>query len=374
MTNNKAQSLSFTNKLMSGLSALKQPFLAIAFGLVVGAIVILAMGESPVVVYGEMFEKSFFSSYYLLQTLSRATPIIICAMATAMAWRAGYINIGVEGQMVVGGFVSAVSAIYIPGPAFIILPLSLALGVIAGGLYATIASYLYYKFGVSMVICTLMLNYVANNITSYFVSHPLQDQSGDGLALQTILIPEGMHFLKFDKMASINVSFVLAIFITIAFLLYSKRTVLGYESRMGGLNPYFAEYGGIKGVKTLLITMFLSGGIAALAGTGDIFGIKYRYIDAMLSSPSYAWTGLMAALIADLHPVGMFFAAIFLAGLQVGGQSIQRTADIPIEMATIIQCCITLFVSVKLVIKFVKKKKADKGTAESAQSAQGGNK
>ncbi len=374
MTDNKALSKIFVSKLSSLGSALKQPLIATLFGLLVGAIVIVAMGENPVVIYAEMFEKSFFSSYYLLQTLSRATPIIICAMATAMAWRAGYINIGVEGQMVVGGFVSAVSAIYIPGPPALILPLSLILGIIAGGLYATIASVLYYKFGVSMVICTLMLNYVANNIVSYFVSHPLQDTSGDGLALQTILIPDGMHFLKFDQMSTINVSFILAIVITIAFLFYSKKTVLGYESRMGGLNPYFAEYGGVKGVFTLLVTMFLSGGIAALAGSGDIFGIKHRYINAMLSSPSYAWTGLMAALIADLHPVGMFFTAIFLAGLQVGGQSIQRTADIPIEMSTVIQCCITLFVSVKLVIKFVKKKKASESAVSATDATQGGSK
>ena len=125
---------------------------------------------------------------------------------------------------------------------------------------------------------------------------------------------------------------------------------------MGGFNPSFARYGGTKQVKVMIITMALSGAIASIAGTAEVFGLKYRYADGMLSSTSYAWTGLMAALIADLNPVGMFFVSIFLSGLQIGGSAIQRSLGIPLEIATIIQCCITLFVSVKLIFKVRQKK------------------
>lgn len=158
--------------------ALRQPLIATVFGLVVGAIVILVCGQNPITVYAEMFDKSFLKPYYLFSTLTRATPIIICAMATGMAWRAGYINIGVEGQMVTGTFVATVCALYIPGPPVLVALLSWIIGMAAGALYALLPAVLTWKFNVSMVITTLMLNYVANYISSYFVTYPLKDTSG----------------------------------------------------------------------------------------------------------------------------------------------------------------------------------------------------
>lgn len=338
--------------------AISQPLIATVFGLLVGAVVIALTGKNPLDIYFQMFSKSFFTPYYLLQTLTRSTPIIICAMATAMAWRAGYINIGVEGQMVIGGFVAAVCALYIPGPPIVVILISIALAVVAGGLYASICAVLDDKFGVSIVICSLMLNYVANNVTSYFVAYPLKDPGGDGIAQQTLQIAQSLRFWKLPGKSTFNLSFFIAIAITILLIVFSRYTTTGYESKMGGFNPQFARYGGINQRRMLYITLALSGAIAAMAGAGEVFGVKYRYIDSMFSGPSYAWTGLMAALIADLNPIGMFVVSIFLSGLQVGGLAIQRTSGIPLEMATIIQCCITLFVSVKLTVRYIRKKKS----------------
>lgn len=137
---------------------------------------------------------------------------------------------------------------------------------------------------------------------------------------------------------------------------------------MSGLNPFFAIYGGVKRAKVMFLTMFLSGAVGALAGGVEVLGLKYRYIDNMLASGNYAWTGLQAALIANLNPVGMFFTSIFLAGLQQGGAALQRKVDLPLEISTIIQCSITLFVSVKFTWNLIKKKKMQKALAE------GGNK
>lgn len=337
--------------------ALRQPLIAVVFGLLVGAVVILACGQNPAAVYLEMFDKSFLKPYYLFSTLTRATPIIICAMATSMAWRAGYINIGVEGQMVTGTLVATVAALYIPGPPVLVGLLAWILGMAAGALYALLPAVLTWRFQVSMVITTLMLNYVANNIASYFVTYPLKDTSGDGLSLQTPEIHELMRLPRLSSTSTFNAGFLIAVAVLLFMVFVTRKTVFGYESKMGGYNPSFARYGGTKQVKVMMITMALSGAIASIAGTAEVFGLKYRYSDGMLSSTSYAWTGLMAALIADLDPVGMFFVSIFLSGLQIGGSAIQRSLGIPLEIATIIQCCITLFVSVKLVFK-VKRKKA----------------
>ncbi len=304
-----------------------------------------------------MFSKSFLTKYYFLQTLTRATPIILCSLATCMSWRAGHINIGVEGQMVVGGFVGAISAIYIPGPPILIMILAIIMAMIAGGLFAGISAVLEYKFGVSLIISTLMLNYVASYVTSFFVSGSLKAVSADGVALQTEMVPEGMRIWNLIPKTTFNFSFVIAVIITILFVFYTKYTVFGYESRMTGLNKECAKFGGIKPVKIILLSMFLSGAIAGIAGIGEVFGYKGRFIEGMLTSSSFAWTGLMAALMAGLNPIGSFFTSIFLAGLQVGGQSIQRSAGVPLEIATIIQSSITLFISVKIAFNFFKGKK-----------------
>lgn len=344
--------------------ALKQPLLATIFGLLIGAIVIVLAGEKPIEVYNELFRKSFIQPYYLMQTLTRSTPIIICSIATAAAWRAGYINIGVEGQMIIGSFVATVCAIYIPGPPRLIMVISIIIGMAAGALYALIPALLRLKYNVSLVISTLMMNYIASYVTSYFVAYPLRDRSGDGLATQTVMIEEGMRFLKFNPRYTFNVGFILAIIIVLIFIYVSRNTTFGYESKITGLNPNFAKYGGVKDRRVMLMTMALSGAIAALAGVTEIYGVKFRYTDAMFTSTSYAWTGLMSALIASLNPIGMFFSSIFLAGLQVGGQSIQRTAGVPLQMSTLIQCCITLFVSVKIVFNFRRTRSISKKTTE----------
>lgn len=329
------------------VDVMRQPILATIFGLVVGAIVIMTSSENPLGIYKIMFQKSFFEFHYLIQTLTRSTPIMICGIATAAAWRAGYINIGVEGQMIFGGFAAAICSIYMPGPAIIVLPVSIIVGMIVGGFYAWISGALFVRYRVPIVISTLMMNYIASNITSYFVSFPFKDLSGDGLASQTVMIDDSLKFLRLIPRTSFNIAFFMALIIVILFYYMERYTVFGYESKMTGLNPNFARYGGVKEKRVIYKTMFLSGAIAALAGVAEIYGVKYRFIDGMFTSTSYAWTGLMTALIANLHPIGIAASSIFLAGLQVGGQSIQRVSSIPVEMATLIQCCITLFVSVK---------------------------
>ena len=291
-------------------NVMKQIILATIFGLLVGAVVIIISKENPIEVYGQLFEKSFIKPYYLMQTLTRATPIIICAIAIAAAWRAGYINIGVEGQMVFGSFAATVVAIYLPGPAFLVMIISIIVGMAAGAFYAMIAAILNIRYGASIIIPTLMMNYIANYTTSYFVNFPLKDKSGDGLASQTVMIREGIRFMKLSSKTTFNIGFLIAIIIVILFIFLSKKTIFGYESKMTGLNPNFAQYGGVKQKNIMLKTMALSGAIAAIAGITEIYGVKYRFAEAMFSSTSYAWTGLMAALIASLNPIGIFFVSI----------------------------------------------------------------
>src|SRR5699024_7270597 len=230
----------------------------------------------------------------------------------------------------------------------------------AGALYAMTAAILNIKYGVSIIICTLMSNYIAEHITSYFVTYPFKDQSGSSLAIQTAKLDPAMRFMRFGTRSTFNIGFLIAILAVVLFIFMIKKTIFGYESKMTGLNPSFAQYGGVKQKSVMLRTMALSGAVAAMAAVVEIYGLNFRYTDAMFTSTGYAWTGLMSALIANLNPIGMFFSSIFLAGLQVGGQSIQRSSNVPLQTATVIQACITLFVSVKLTISFVRRSRKPK--------------
>lgn len=347
--------------ILDSFQSLKRPFIAIILGLLVGAIVIIASGENPITVYSKMFENSFFKPYYLFSAFTRATPIMICAFATSISWRAGYYNIGIEGEMVVGTVTSVVLALTLPGPRLLVFIIAWLGGLIAGAIYAIIPAFLQMSFGASLTIISLMMNYIARYLTGYLVTYHLRDtSSSDIAAIQTPLLDEGLRLPKLLAQGTFNMGFIIAIIIMLILIFYTRKMVLGYESKMTGLNPYFATYGGINKKKTMFITMAFTGAVASVAGSCIVFGVDYRYLDGMLTSGNYAWTGLMAALIANHNPIGVFLSSIFLAGLQIGGGAIQRSMKMPVELATIIQCCITLFVAIKLDFNFGKYISKDK--------------
>lgn len=339
-----------------------QPLLAIFVGLLIGAVVIVAIGENPLQIYAVMLKGGFGTLYYFLATLTRSIPIIMCGVGAAFAWRAGYINIGGEGQMIVGGFMATVTALYIPvkGPVGILIVI--LAGMLFGGLYALLASWLDKRFGVILLISTLMFNYIAHYITYYFVAYPLKDNTIDGIVAKTAQVDKSLWLKRFSFVTgtTFHTGFFIALLAVGILIFITRKTIFGYESRMVGLNPDFAQYGGVKSKKVMYLTMLGSGALCGLGGTLEVLGLKHLYMHGMLKSPSYAWTGLMAALIANLDPVGTVICAIFLAGLQTGGSALERNTTVPLEITTIIQAVITLLVSAKLLVRIVevRKKKA----------------
>ena len=129
---------------------------------------------------------------------------------------------------------------------------------------------------------------------------------------------------------------------------------------MLGYNPFFSDYGGINRTRMMLLSMMLSGGLAGLAGTVEVLGMQYRYIDGALTIPGFAWTGLMAALLANSHPIGTAFGAVLLTALQTGAMGVERNTDVPLEIASVIQAVIILFISAKFSYSFYKKWKKEK--------------
>lgn len=344
-----AKSISEKNKIIQSVFT---PVAAILFGLAVGALIMLAVGTDPLFAYKEMFGKSFLNPYYLGQTIVRSLPIMLSGVAAAVAWRAGYINLGMQGQMCVGGLCAALVALFFPVKAWWVTIICFAVGSIAGAIWALIPTFFDYKYNASLIITTLMLNYATNFLTDFFVTGPIKDTAGDGMAQQSPQIAECMRFFRFSNKNAMNTSVFLGIIVVILIHFFLKKSRFGYESKITGLNRSFADYGGIKSGKMMFTTMGLSGALCGFAACIEIFGARYRYIGAMFTSTGYSWTGLMAMLIAAYNLIMTLVYSILLSGLTIGGQALQRTVGLPMQISDIIQAVITVFVSVKVLIDF----------------------
>jgi len=314
-------------------------------------VVILVIGKNPLLAYGEMIRGAFGKQVYLMNTLKRATPIIMGGLAVCVAWRSGYEAMGGEGQMILGAVAAALAGYYLPLPGWLRIPAALLAAAAAGALYSVVSGWLFERFDVTFVISTLMMNYIANYFAAYLCNYPLRDPEANVYQMQnaqTGKLPAEATLPPIMK-GWVHWGFVLAVAAVIVTWFLFKKTSFGYKSRMGGLNPRFALYGGINARWMLYLVMILSGVMAGLGGAFEVMGSKGRYVDQMIFSTGYAWTGMVAALLANMNPVGTLLASILLAGLAVGGSTMMLNMDIPLEVCNIIEGIITLFMSAKMI-------------------------
>ncbi len=343
------------------LEPLKQPAMAIGFAFLVGAILMISTGENPFEVYGIMFKGAFSSQFYLSATLAKATPIILTGLGASVAWRANCFAIGGEGQMVIGALTAAVIAIYLPGPLWIRFIMSVLGGVVIGGGMSLLSAYLFEKLQMSLSISTLMMNYASKFLAMGIVVAFFLDTSvTNGMLKQTRQIPEGIRFPRLNADYALTIGFFIAVIIVFLVWFLLNKTKYGYESKMTGFNPEFAKFGGINAKRIMYLSLFISGVLCAFAGVSEVYGTYFRYVSGSLVSGQTAWIGLNAALISAYNPIGVLISSIVLASIQTGGTAISRFTDVPLEIAQILQGCITLFISAKIVIKWRLKKKAVK--------------
>lgn len=327
---------------------LGQPLVAVVISLFIGAVVIAICGENIFTAYGAMLRGAFGNSFYINDTLKRATPIIMGGLAVCIAWRSGYEAMGGEGQMIFGALVSALVAYYTPVPGILRIILAMLAAVTVAALFSMLTGWLYEKFDVTFIISTLMLNYIANYIASYLTNYVVKDPEGlDINAVQTGKIAAEARLPAITS-GSVHWGFILALIAVVLVYFLFKKTTFGYKSRMGGLNPRFALYGGINPRAMLYIVLILSGAMAGLGGAFEALGSKGRYIDQMIFTTGYAWSGMVAALLANFNPIGTAVASILLAGLSTGGSAMQRSTIIPVEVCNMIEGIITLLMSVRL--------------------------
>lgn len=337
--------------LQAIVDTVTQPLIAVTISFLLGAVVMLVIGKNPLLAYGEMIRGAFGKQVYLMNTLKRATPIIMGGLAVCVAWRSGYEAMGGEGQMILGAVAAALAGYYLPVPGWLRIPAALLAAAAAGALYSAVAGWLFERFDVTFVISTLMMNYIANYFAAYLCNYPLRDPKANVYQMQNAqtgkLPPEAT--LPPIMKGWVHWGFLLAVVAVIVTWFLFRKTSFGYKSRMGGLNPRFALYGGINARRMLYLVMILSGVMAGLGGAFEVMGSKGRYVDQMIFSTGYAWTGMVAALLANMNPFGTLLASILLAGLAVGGSTMMLNMDIPLEVCNIIEGIITLFMSAKMI-------------------------
>jgi len=326
------------------------PVLAVFAALLFGAVMLLLLGANPIEGYGEMFVGAFGSGDALIATILKATPLLFVGTGIVIAFRANVINIGAEGQMVLGGLFATIAALYLPEMAPIIMvPLILMAGILGGALWGWIPGALKAYYRVNEILSTIMLNIVAVQLMSYLLRGPLIDPAYKdvvGIAqTERLMESADLPIIFGDRF---HIGPVLAILGAIATYYLLWRTPLGYRLRAVGLSEHAARYAGIPVRRTIALALTLSGAFAGLAGAVLVFGSEsHRMVDAGSAAGftgSAGFNGIVAALLGGLHPIWTIPASFLFGGLIVGGQALQRAVQVPSALIVALNGLVVVFV------------------------------
>ncbi len=332
------------------------PLLAVLLAFIVGGIVVLLIGDSPIQTYRLLIGSAFSWPDGIGYTLFYATPLIFTGLAVAVAFRCGLLNIGAEGQLYIGAFAAAWIGIKFAGlSGWVLLPMCCLAAIIGGALWGGIPGLLKARFGSHEVINTIMLNFVAVALVSYFTQYHYK-VPGDPI-LETTMIGSGAHIARLGKFIPglperipVNLAFILAIISCALVYVLLWKTKWGYEIRATGANPSAAEYGGISIRKQIILAMAISGGLAGMVGINEVLGYRYRYYDGF--SANYGFVGIAVALLGRNHPVGVFLAAILFAILLRGGIFVDAyTIHVSKDIVDMLQGIVIVFVAAEAVFR-----------------------
>lgn len=340
------------------LKNLLLPLGAIVLGLLIGAVAIIAIGRDPILAYSSLFYGAFGDLNSIANTFARATPLIFTGLAVAFAFRCGLFNIGVEGQMLIGGLAASFVATRLTGlPLIIHLPLTIISAMAAAALWGAIPGILKAKRGVHEVINTIMMNFISYALVAFVITGPLK---APGQIPKTADALPSSQFLRLSEIAewstsrlNIGIFIAIAACIVIYYLLW--KTTLGYEIRAVGFNPFAAEYAGISSNRNIILAMVISGMLAGLAGTERILGFHRSFILGF--SPGYGFEGIAVALLGKNHPVGVVLAALLFGALSSGGRWMAFNSGVPTDLVTVLQAVIIFFVAAEQIVGYILKRK-----------------
>lgn len=314
-----------------------------ATALVVVLLSLLVAGGYPVGAALTALWSGSLGSWYALSsaTLVRAIPLMLTGCAVAVAFRAGVFNIGAEGQFLAGTAAATAVALALPNAGYASALLALAAGAIAGGAWAGIAAVLRARFGVLEVISTIMLNFIALHAVSYLVRGPLQEPTH--IYPQTSTIAEAIQLARIPGAGRLHIGLLLALVLLVSCGWVFRRTAAGFRVIAVGESPTTAESAGRIDAKRVMSRAFVaSGALAGLAGAIEILGVTYALYENI--SPGYGFTAIAVALLAGLDPWRVILSATLFAALEAGAGAMQRDANVPSTVVTVVEALMILAV------------------------------
>jgi ABC-type uncharacterized transport system permease subunit len=319
----------------NALLSIAIPIVAVMASFLIGGVLILLVGVNPVDAYSAFLYGAFGNRVNLGNTLSVATPLILCGLGIAFAARGSAFNIGAEGQLYIGAIFATWVGLRFAGlPGYLLIPLILAGGFVGGGLWGFIPGILKARFGINEVVLTVMLSEIAVQLVSWVVRGPMLDPNSYGLP-QTAALSDAGKLPLLLKGTRLHLGLLVALLAAVIVYLLLFKTAFGFRVRAVGFNARAARYAGMAVTATSSLAMTISGGLAGIAGAIEVSGVHYRLLDGI--SPGYGFTAIVVSLLGKRHPLGVVIAAILFAALQGGADAMQRKVAVPVHLAQIIQ-------------------------------------
>jgi simple sugar transport system permease protein len=320
--------------------------------------ILATIGEA----YWALLEGSVGSLQAISETLNAATPLVFTGLAVAIGFRAGFFNIGANGQLAMGGMAAlwvGINFNWMPGPVHLLL--AVLAGLVGGGAWGFVPGILRARTGAHEVIVTIMLNFVALRYVDWLLkSSAFQQQGRDDPISQSVdpdaRLPRLLGFLDRPELR-VHLGLVLAIATVILMQWMLTRSTLGFQFRALGGNPHAARYAGMSIARLTVIVLTLSGAIAGLAGVTQILGVQYRATANFQGTLGF--DGITVALLGRSTPYGVLAAALLFGALRAGGQEMQASTDVPVDLILVVQALVVAFIAAPALIRAIWRIKED---------------
>lgn len=323
----------------------QQTGVPVVIALTVGAVALLATGADPVATYALLAREAAGSVSRVAATLTATTPVLLTGLATAVAFRAGVFNVGVEGSFLAGGLAAAVIGAAQPAwPAPLAIAVPLAAACAAGACIAWGPALLRAHLEVDEVVTTLMANFIVAGVITWLVTDFLL---APGVANNaTEVVGPAARLPRLLPPSQLDIGLPIALVVAVTYWLWLRNSTRGYEVRMTGLSPAFAAAHGMAVPRVIISVMILSGLVGGLGGGIHALGVIGRYVEGF--SPGYGFTGIAVALLGRGNPIGIVIAAVLFGALASAGATVQLFSDIPLDLVDILQGTIMLFAVIQL--------------------------
>lgn len=340
------------------------PLLAVFSGLLLGAVIMLIFGYDPVWGYEELFYTAFGSVKSIGEIFRAVAPLVFTALGFAVASRAGFFNVGLSGQALVGWVFAGWFALQNPDlPRPVLILATVVIAMLAGGIAGAIPGILRAFLGTSEVIVTIMMNYILLYFSNHIIRNVFSPElmkntdSSINVSANASYQTEWLRALTDNSRMNIGIFFAIIAVIVIWFLF--AKTTLGFEIRAVGLNPTAANYAGMSAKRTIILSMIISGALAGLGGAIQGLG-TFQNVYIQASNLDIGFNGMSVALLASNSPLGIPFAAFLFGMLSIGSSGMVR-AQIPPELINVVTASIIFFIGVKFIFEQLMKKRVAKG-------------